>query len=367
MSRPRRRDSLRACWTEPESGDLRRARASAAGQFHGADLHAGTLRLVADDTATAAAGQEPPYVPLPAGLRDPRQDARAVFDDIAELYDAARPGYPAAAIRDLVERCAIGPASQVLEVGCGTGQATRDLARTGATIHCVERGAGLAALARRNLAAAANVRVTTTTFEDAAEAPEGYDAIVSATAFHWIDPSVSFAKAFRLLRPGGSLGLLTNAHGAGGTHTRPPLAAAIRDLHRRFAPDLASWTFPSSDDLRQRCAAGGDIAEVWARVERKLADPPPVSDLFDPPVVSACSWLATYDRPGYLAMLASQSSYALMEPGRRRRLLDGIGELIDEQLDGTVTKQYVTILATATSRTAVIGRRRKGDTGAGAG
>jgi SAM-dependent methyltransferase len=305
---------------------------------------------VADDTSRTGAGQGLPYVPLPAGLRDPRRQARAVFDGIAEHYDAARPGYPAEAIGDLVERCDIGPASHVLEVGCGTGQATRDLARTGAAIHCVERGADLAKLARRNLAAAANVSITTTTFEALAEAPGQYDAIVSATAFHWIDPRVSFAKAFRLLRPGGSLGLLTNAHGAGGTHAQQPLADAIRDLHRRFAPEVGSWTFPSADDLRARSEAGGDIAQVWARLERKLADPPSVSGLFDPPVVSVYPWLATYDRPGYLAMLATHSSYALLEPGRRRRLLDGIGDLIDQQLGGTVTKQYVTVLATAKRR-----------------
>ena len=83
------------------------------------------------------------------------------------------------------------------------------------------------------------------------------------------------------------------------------------------------------------------------RVERKLADPPPVSQLFDPPLVSTYPWLATYDRQGYLAMLASQSSYALMEPGRREPLLRGIGALIDDFLGGTITKQYVTILAVA--------------------
>jgi hypothetical protein len=49
-------------------------------------------------------------------------------------------------------------------------------------------------------------------------------------------------------------------------------------------------------------------------------------------------------------MLASQSSYALMDPARRHRLLDGIGSLIDERLGGTITKEYVTVVAVAATR-----------------
>src|SRR5579875_495070 len=71
---------------------------------------------------------------------------------------------------------------------------------------------------------------------------------------------------------------------------------------------------------------------------------------------SAASWpralLLTVTRAeaGYLALLASQSSYALMEPSRREELLDAIGGLIDNQLGGMVTKEYVTVLAVAARR-----------------
>ena len=61
-------------------------------------------------------------------------------------------------------------------------------------------------------------------------------------------------------------------------------------------------------------------------------------------------WLATYDRQGYLEMLHSQSSYALMEPAKREELLGQLGELIDVRLLGTVTKQYITVLAVARRR-----------------
>ncbi|MGB6163541.1 MAG: hypothetical protein WCF33_09885 [Pseudonocardiaceae bacterium] len=51
-------------------------------------------------------------------------------------------------------------------------------------------------------------------------------------------------------------------------------------------------------------------------------------------------------------MLASQSSYALMNPTRRERLLEAVGRVIDEHLGGTVTKEYITVLAIARRRVA---------------
>jgi hypothetical protein len=141
---------------------------------------------------------------------------------------------------------------------------------------------------------------------------------------------------------------LTNLHAAGGTQER--IADEIRELHLRLAPDVGSWTFPWASELRTRAQAGGDIAAVWYRVERKLSEPPSVAHLFEMPVVSTYPWMASYDRDGYLTNLSTQSTYALMDPSRRDRLLSAIGELIDERLGGTLTKQYMTVLATAKRR-----------------
>jgi hypothetical protein len=64
-------------------------------------------------------------------------------------------------------------------------------------------------------------------------------------------------------------------------------------------------------------------------------------------VVPVYPSIADYDRAGYVGMLATQSSYAPHDPERRGQLFDPIGELIDERLAGTISKQYVTILARA--------------------
>jgi SAM-dependent methyltransferase len=284
------------------------------------------------------------YIPLPCGLANPREAARAVFDRFAEAYDAARPGYPAAAITDLLDRCHLDGDRQVLEIGCGTGQATRDLAPRVGGIRCLELGENLAARARANLRGFPHVEVVVGSFEEE-EGVEAYDAVVAATSFHWVDPSIGFPQAARLLRPSGTLALLTTLHVSGGTEDR--LAAEFHELHARLFPDVGSWTFPTVADIETAAGGGGDLAEVWARLERTFQAPRPVAHLFEPPEVSTYPWIASYDTSTYQAMLSSQLTYALMEPPARAELLGAMGRLVDAELGGVVTKQYVAVLATA--------------------
>ena len=62
------------------------------------------------------------------------------FDHVADLYDAARPGYPAALFETLVRAGRLEPGDPVLEVGGGTGQSTQGLRRQGlALVQRVER------------------------------------------------------------------------------------------------------------------------------------------------------------------------------------------------------------------------------------
>ncbi len=45
-----------------------------------------------------------------------------IFDEVAELYDRARPRYPSALIDDLIGLSHVPEGGKILEVGCGTGQ-----------------------------------------------------------------------------------------------------------------------------------------------------------------------------------------------------------------------------------------------------
>lgn len=89
----------------------------------------------------------------------------------------------------------------MLEIGCGTGQLTRELAGRTLNLTAIDIGAAMVETARRNVADPM-ARFQTSSFEDFADSGS-FDLIVSTTAFHWVDPGIGLAKAARLLRPGG--------------------------------------------------------------------------------------------------------------------------------------------------------------------
>src|ERR687893_552443 len=96
-----------------------------------------------------------------APVAEDRDRLRTTFDGAALLYDEVRPGYPEELFDDVVSLSGIPSGGRILEVGCGTGQATLPLARRGYNILCVELGENLAAVARRNLAAYPRVGILT--------------------------------------------------------------------------------------------------------------------------------------------------------------------------------------------------------------
>src|SRR4051812_22446887 len=117
-------------------------------------------------------------------------ELRRTFDSVAELYDRVRPTYPPELI-DAV--AALGP--RLLELGPGTGQATRALVDRGIDVTAVELGASLAAVLRRNVPEA---HVVVADFETW-ECDDEFDTVASFTAFHWLGPD-RYAKAARLGR-----------------------------------------------------------------------------------------------------------------------------------------------------------------------
>ena len=101
------------------------------------------------------------------GDDDPgRRRLGELFDEDPELYDRVRPGYPAELFADLCSITGLDGRSSVLEVGCGTGQATRDLASLGCSVTAVERGPGMAAVASERLRDFSNVEIEVSAFED---------------------------------------------------------------------------------------------------------------------------------------------------------------------------------------------------------
>ncbi len=139
--------------------------------------------------------------------RGRRRHRRTLFDAIAPAYDEYRLGYPPEITEFVLGTAGVGPGSDVLEVGCGTGQLTEMLAGRGFRLTVIDIGPSMIAAARRRLDSAA-VSFQVTSFEDFTAAGASFDLIASGAAYHWVDPEARFAKLATLLRPGGWLALL---------------------------------------------------------------------------------------------------------------------------------------------------------------
>lgn len=183
------------------------------------------------------------------------------FDSAAARYDEFRPGYPDALFDDLGPLACLTGTSQVLEVGCGTGQATRGLLDRGWGVLAVEPGQTMAELARQRFSTE-RFAVEMVRFEDW-EPRARVDLVFSATAYHWVDPNIRWSKAASVLRPGGHLALATNRTVAGGTFHE--LYEAAGDLHATYAPGMDKGPSPSEGSLIDAvCAALPDIGRLWA-------------------------------------------------------------------------------------------------------
>jgi SAM-dependent methyltransferase len=256
-----------------------------------------------------------------------REELRETFDTAAERYDRARPGYPARLFDDLVALAGLEPGARVLEIGCGTGQATVPLAERGFRIVAVELGPALAAVARRNLAGFPSVEVVVANFEDWPLPPEPFDLVVSATAFHWLDPLIRLEKTAAALRPSGSLAVIMTEHVAGGS------LAFFADAQRCYE----RWDPATPPDLHLLPAE--QIPTGAEEIDR--------SGLFESATVRRYERDLAYSSVSYLDVLLTYSGHLALPPEARAGLLDCIASLIDGPFGGRIEKRYLNELCLA--------------------
>ena len=252
-----------------------------------------------------------------------------VFNEVPELYDRARPGYPDELFADLVAITGLDDRSSVLEVGCGTGQATRSLAALGCSVTAVELGTGMAAVARQRLAAFPNVEVETSSFEDWDDRGRRFDAVIAAAAWHWVDPSVGWRRAHDVLRPGGWMALIGNV--VVRREGQPEAYAETADLHEHFVPGNPDWGHPPLEDEVRATDAG------WGEVN----DP---GELFGPTIVRWYPTVQAFDGAGFADLLRSTSIYRKLDTDVRESLLEAIADRIRTRMDDHVSRHYLTVL-----------------------
>jgi SAM-dependent methyltransferase len=256
-----------------------------------------------------------------------RRRRRRSFDDVAALYGRVRPGYPDPVFDDLWELSDLGDAPRVLEIGCGTGQATLPLLRRGASVLAVEIGTSLAELARAATREyGPRVEILTADFDNWTPPMGAFDLAVAATAFHWLDPDTRCRRIALSLRDEACLAVLSNEHVSDG--------AGDEFFHRSQAvyADVFGGTHPGLPKLEELEPVGLD------------------RDLFELVSHRTYPWAQPFDSASYLETLATYSDHHDLPDESLEKLLFGLEAIIDDEMGGKIEKHWAAHLTLARRR-----------------
>ena len=247
-------------------------------------------------------------------------------------YERARLGYPARIYSILEERCGLGPGTRALEIGPGAGTVSRELLRRGAgALTLVEPDRRFVRYLRSRLTgASAQVTFVPRPFERARLLPGSYDLAVAASSFHWLPPRRSLRKISRALGSGGWWANWNNHHGD--PYRPTPFHRALEELYR--VEDGRSTT-PAEDRAH-------DVRSARRRLAAHRA-----SGAFDRISLERVHWSVTLPTARVVALWASFSDIVTRPPARRRRFLEGLARIVDEQFDGRATISVLTPVYTA--------------------
>jgi len=197
--------------------------------------------------------------------RSKRRRQRVLFDSVADLYDVCRASYPTDIIESVVSMSGVHAGDPILEIGCGTGQLTRQLAAYRFAFTAIDLGPSMIQVARRHVNDV-DVRFAVSSFEDFDAPDASFDLIVSATAFHWIDPAVAWTKPVRLLRPAGWLAVLHTVE-----KYDEPFGSALTQAWIKRSADGGAWGDADRPTLTESMTSTGmfDAPFVRSHTERR--------------------------------------------------------------------------------------------------
>ena len=238
----------------------------------------------------------------------------------ATRYDEAFAFVPAmgAAVLDLLDP---QPGERVLDLGCGSGELTAQIAARGARVTGVDSSAEMVARAHERfpgldvrMADGEQLRVEGT-----------FDAVFSNAALHWMTrPDEVLAGVRAVLRDGGRF---TAEMGA--ARNVSALVAALREAARRIGLDAEltlPWYFPTPAEQATRLEAAGFTVRVLLYVDR----PTRLTDLSD----GAADWWRMF----------GASTFAELDAERVDELLAVVNEVAAPRLrgaDGVWVADYV--------------------------
>jgi len=255
---------------------------------------------------------------------------RTIFDGVARDYDEVRPGYPEELIEDVISISDIPQGGRILEIGCGTGQATIPFAKRGYSMLCLDIGKELVALACENCRQYPNVQIRNMSFEGWEPEANSFNLVISATAFHWIPPEIGYPKVAQVLKDSGYMAIFRHHHPT-------PYTGFFQAVQKVYQSVVPEWKDPSDGPSTEE-----EIRSIEDYINR--------IGLFEKVLVKQYPWSKTFDKVQYLKLLNTFSDHRNLEESRRLELFTGISTLIEEEFGGMITRPYLSVLFLAKNK-----------------
>ncbi|HUI70717.1 MAG TPA: class I SAM-dependent methyltransferase [Spirochaetia bacterium] len=231
----------------------------------------------------------------------------SLFETAAEKYEEFRPSYAMGVVDGLVHRAHLSEGARLLEIGCGTGKATRLFAPKGFQMDCVDPGEQLLEIAKTVCKPWPNARFSRAKLEELTLPPDFYDLVFAAQAFHWVDPETRWKRCHATLAPGGTMALLYN-------YAAIPADGPQRELSQRILALSGGTLVPK------------DHEEEIKRWVQEMA----ATGLFTGPETIRKGWSERHDAESYLGLSLTYSDFMVLEKSAK--------ELISEAIRAAVRK-----------------------------
>ena len=243
------------------------------------------------------------------------------YSEVADAYNKARPRYPEELICRAVELAQLPSDAIILEVGCGPGIATTAFAQLGFSMVCLEPSQEACQLARQNCASYPSVEIANTTFEEWQLETERFNAVLAATAWHWVPPEIGYPKAAAALQENGSLILLWNMT------PQPPYEVyqALNEVYQTHAPSLGRY----------------EDRETQEKILRGIGQNVIDSGQFKNLVSEQLACEVTYSIDDYLTLLNTFSPYMMLDPQKRDSLFEGLREVLERRCGRSIQVSYL--------------------------